>query len=264
MARKKEEHRAGAPAWMMTYGDLVTQMLTFFILLFTFSTLDTVKFRDAVISLQGAFGVLSGGTQILNLSDMPTMVPVKMDANLQSKSFVQVKNLLDELIKEEMKKKQKESQDGNQDSTTTEMEKSEPLIMTVLDERGLRIRFTDPVLFALGKADLNTESIDILRDVSDILSGLPNKIVVEGHTDNIPIKSARFKSNLELSIARAGEVWHFLIEEGGIDPHNLSAAGYSEYHPLKPNDSAENRRINRRVEILILNEDLNSKQPVDG
>ena len=262
MARKKEDAPAGAPAWMMTYGDLVTQMLTFFILLFTFSTLDTIKFRDAVISLQGAFGVLSGGTQILNLSDMPTSVPVKTDSNPQSQSVVQVKSLLDEKIKEDLEKKKEESKD--KDAESTEVKESEPLILTILDERGLRVRFTDPMLFELGKSDLNLDSVDVLRDVADILAGLPNKIVVEGHTDDIPIRTARFKSNRELSAIRACEVLHFLVQEGGVDPSKVSAVGYSEYHPLKANDTAENRSSNRRVEILILNENLKGKQPGNG
>lgn len=249
--RKKPDPPAGAPAWMMTYGDLVTQMLTFFILLFTFSSLDTIKFRDAVISLQGAFGVLSGGAQILNLSDMPTSAPLKQEAAPKtSPTLVKVQNLLDDMIKEE-DDKQKENQDKSADKD----QEKEPLITTILDERGLRIRFTDPVLFDLGKATIKADAVDILRSVGDVLATLPNVMQVEGHTDNIPIRTASFKSNWELSSIRSCEVLHFLVQEGGISPENLAASGYGEYHPLAPNDTQENRSKNRRVEILILNED---------
>jgi chemotaxis protein MotB len=254
--RKKPDPPAGAPAWMMTYGDLVTQMLTFFILLFTFSSLDTIKFRDAVISLQGAFGVLSGGTQILNLSDMPTSAPISQEAAPKSSpTLVQVKNLLDDMIKEDEENKQQE----NQDESENKDQEKEPLITTILDERGLRIRFTDPVLFDLGKADIKTDAVDILRNVADVLASLTNHMQVEGHTDNIPIRTASYKSNWELSSIRSCEVLHFMVQEGGINPGNLTAAGYGEYHPLAPNDTKENRSRNRRVEILILNENADVK-----
>lgn len=254
MPRKKKQviPPAGAPAWMMTYGDLVTQMLTFFILLFTFSSLDTIKFRDAVISLQGAFGVLSGGSQILNLSDMPTSAPVNLDNTPKSKpTLMEVKNLLDDIIKEDNEKKDKDNEDSESAANTSK----EPLITTILDERGLRIRFTDPVLFDLGKAEIKSDAVGILASVADILATLPNLMQVEGHTDNIPIRTARFKSNWELSSIRSCEVLHYLVQEGGIDPENLAAAGYGEYHPLMRNDTSEHRSRNRRVEILILNDD---------
>ena len=249
---------------MMTYGDLVTQMLTFFILLFTFSTLDTVKFRDAVISLQGAFGVLSGGTQILNLSDMPTSNPNQVESTpMSSPKLVEVKNLLDEAIKKIEQKDQSEQQKkDNQDQTETQ-QNTEQLIQTIMDERGLRIRFTDSVLFDLGKSDLKPGAVGILRGVGDILSTMPNRIQIEGHTDNIPIATSVFRSNWELSSARALSVVHFMVNEGGLRPENLSAVGFGEFQPIFPNDSPENRGRNRRVEMLILNDQEEVNQPLE-
>ena len=263
---RKAEKSAGAPAWMMTYGDLVTQMLTFFILLFTFSTLDAIKFRDAVISLQGAFGVLSGGTQILNLSDMPTNQPNRIETSPMVKSnMLEVKATLDAIMSEKQVEQAVENANQAQyleqikveDEKEEEgVEKKERLITTLIDEQGLRIRFTDPILFDLGSADLRHESVDMLRDVADVIANIPNEIIVEGHTDNIPIRTSRFKSNWDLSAGRACEVLRFLIQEGGVNPERMAAAGYGEEKPLVPNDTKENRQKNRRVEILILKEDL--------
>jgi len=258
--RKKDDAPAGAPAWMMTYGDLVTQMLTFFILLFTFSTLDVIKFRDAVISLQGAFGVLSGGAQILNLSDMPTTQPTRVEtAPKVQPTLIKVKSTLDEMIKVEEMIQQVEHEylhpEGADKKQEHELDETESLITTIIDERGLRIRFTDPLLFDLGRADLRSESVGLLRNVSDVLAALPNFIEVEGHTDNIPIRTSIYKSNWDLSAARSCEVLRFLIQEGGIEPTRLAAAGYGEYKPIALNDTPDNRRKNRRVEILVLNEE---------
>jgi chemotaxis protein MotB len=266
VARRKKKASAppGAPAWMLTYGDLVTQMLTFFILLFTFSTLDTVKFRDAVISLQGAFGVLSGGTQLLNLSDMPTSIPTLEQTNPMTISrMVEVKNLLDKAIEEIDKKGSPDQQNkGKQDQTETQ-QNTVQLVQTIIDEKGLRIRFTDPVLFDLGKSDLKPEAVAILRAVGDILSTIPNRIQIEGHTDNIPIATSVFRSNWELSSARALSVVHFMVNEGGLRPENLCAVGFGEFQPIFPNDSAENRCRNRRVEMLILSDEEEVIHPLE-
>lgn len=262
--------------YMLTYGDLVTQLLIFFILLFTFSTLDAVKFRDAVISLQGAFGVLSGGPAILNLSDMPTSNPIKQEAAPASAvQLIRLKSTIDKMAKNEELKTEIEKllqqaiekKEGSESQQADKTEKSEAdksiqgvqglevLLTTIIDERGLRIRFTDPLLFDLGKADLRPESVAVLRMVADSLSTLSNRIEVQGHTDNIPISTSYFRSNWDLSTARACEVLRFLIQEGGIDPGRLSAAGYGEYKPIAPNDSKENRSKNRRVELLVLNDE---------
>lgn len=130
-----------------------------------------------------------------------------------------------------------------------------------LDERGLMIRFLDTTLFDLGKADLKPAARVILDNVAEILITLPNRIRVEGHTDNIPINTYLFPSNWELSTARATTVVRYFLEQYGFPPTQFSAAGYGEWHPVVPNDSMENRAQNRRVDIVILRTSIGQEEP---
>lgn len=123
-----------------------------------------------------------------------------------------------------------------------------------MGERGLVITFVAEVLFDSGKAVLRSEALDKLGKVSDVLNTTVRdlKIGIEGHTDNIPIRHSGWKSNWELSSARAMSVLHYLIDEHSVDPGRLSATGYGEYQPVTSNDTAEGRQENRRVEIVII------------
>ena len=128
-------------------------------------------------------------------------------------------------------------------------------------ERGVVIHFTDRVLFDLGKAELKPEAKEVLQLVAQELKAWPNHIRVEGHTDNLPIRTAPYPSNWELSTARATEVLRYLIDVGGLAPERMSAAGYGEYRPIAPNDSEEGRAKNRRVDIVLLRSGLEVSEP---
>ncbi len=121
-------------------------------------------------------------------------------------------------------------------------------------ERGLVITFVAEVLFDSGKSKLKSEALESLTKISDVLKTTVRdlKVGIEGHTDNVPIKYSGWKSNWELSSARAMSVLHYLIDTDGLEPERLSATGYGEYHPVASNDTAEGRQKNRRVEIVIL------------
>ena len=121
-------------------------------------------------------------------------------------------------------------------------------------ERGLVITFVSEVLFDSGKAKLRTESYEKLDKVSDVLQTTVRdlNVGIEGHTDNVPIKHSGWKTNWELSSARAMSVLHYLIDNKGVEPNRLAATGYGEYHPVASNDTVEDRQKNRRVEIVIL------------
>lgn len=122
-----------------------------------------------------------------------------------------------------------------------------------MGKRGLVVTVLDRILFDSGKAELKSSAMETLGKVSDALKGelAANRIYVEGHTDNVPIKVSGWKSNWELSTARATEVVHYFIDEGGIAPARFAACGYSEYQPVELNDTREDRIKNRRVEIVI-------------
>jgi chemotaxis protein MotB len=121
-------------------------------------------------------------------------------------------------------------------------------------EKGLAIIFLAEVLFDSGKADIRKEAFEALNKIAGVLKDNigDRDIGIEGHTDNEPIKYSGWKSNWELSTARAISVLHYMVDEKGIGPKKVSATGYGEYRPVASNDSVESRRQNRRVEIVVL------------
>ncbi len=123
--------------------------------------------------------------------------------------------------------------------------------ITVKNEpRGVVVTFSDSVLFASGSAELKPEIYPVLEKLSKLLSPVPGRVAIEGHTDNVPISSSKYSSNWELSTARAASMLHFFIEKG-TDPAKYSIAGYAEFRPLESNATEEGRQKNRRVEIII-------------
>lgn len=250
--RKKPETPQGAPAWLLTYGDMVTLCLTFFVLLYSFSNLDAQKWKSVVGSLQGALGsqetgILDGGTE-----------PVGLSSSDQSNITLDEKSLSSYL--EYQKETQKlETIRQKLDNYLVSKDLSKQVTMT-MEERGLVLRFRDSILFEKGKADLLTASTAVLGQVAEILQEIDNPVRIEGHTDDLPIQTSQFPSNWELSTNRATNVLRFLIKQG-LPGNRLSAVGYGEYHPIAANNSEENRQKNRRVDIVIIREELKIQEP---
>jgi chemotaxis protein MotB len=228
--RKKQTPKGGAPGWMVTYGDLMTLVLTFFILLFSFSQTDIVKFQQVMTSMQGALGILEGGKQLIAQDAGPAIQDSEMQTSGQKQKQQQTQRQIDQAIKDMQ---------------------MEGRMSTLIDRRGLVIRVVDTALFDSGSADIRPEARQMLTNVVQILKDVPNDVQIEGHTDNVPINTFRFPSNWELSAARASSVIRAFVQMG-INPKKLSAAGYGEYYPVAPNDSAANRQKNRRIDIVIL------------
>lgn len=224
-----------APRWLTTYADLVTNLLCLFVLLFAMSTLNVKKFRAALLSIQGALGVLPNeGTTIEEImEEVPGLE----------------QSLLEELARRDMEQLEAARQALQ---SVIEQEGLGASVSITMESRGLVLRFADTVLFDLGKADLKPVAKQILDKVSKVLKDLPNHVRVEGHTDNLPISTPQFPSNWELSCARATNVVRYLIEANGLSPERLSAAGYGEFRPVAPNDSEASRRLNRRVDLVVL------------
>ncbi len=207
-------------------------LLTFFILLFAYSSIDVGKFEQAIISLRIAFGVsvMEGASGVMELQrSFGTGNPP--GGNIEWARYEEIAQSLEKFF-EKMKLKEDAKLEIN--------------------ERGLVIRLTGRALFDFGKANIRKDAIPILNEVIKALKKVPNQVAVEGHTDNIPIHTKEFPSNWELSVARATRVVRYFIEVGKISPKRLRAAGYGEYRPLYPNDTPEHRALNRRVEIVIL------------
>ena len=242
--RRPLPHVSGAPGWMVTYGDMVTLLLTFFVMLFAFSSLNVERFRNIIAAYQGAVGLLDGGTTVtesepLASGDSPNAELIVRNP-LEADETVDVLRALAQLREE--------------------AELADAFTVDVT-ERGIVIHFTDRVLFDLGRAELRPDAERVLRGVFDVLASWPHHIRVEGHTDNLPIETVQFPSNWELSTARAARVVRFVVEEGKIPPERLSAAGYGEYRPIADNGTAAGRARNRRVDVVLLGGASSAQEP---
>jgi chemotaxis protein MotB len=233
---KDDEDRENLERWLLTYADLITLLLAFFIVLYSMSRLDAEKFERISEALRT---VLRGAAasplphQTLMMDD-PGAGPIKTgDLNY-------LKSNIDKLLIEK----------GLTDK-----------ISATIEDRGLVIRISESAFFDLGSADLKEQAIGILNLFGGILSEIPNHIRIEGHTDNLPIKNQVYPSNWELSTYRATTCIRYLIEKYGMKPDRISAMGYSEYRPIASNDTAEGRNKNRRVDIVVLNWDEKHKEP---
>lgn len=240
MSRRKRQEESGggggvAP-WMNTYADMMTLLLCFFVLLFSFATIDSQKFEAIIQSLQGSLGVLDSGV-VVDMTPLETTYPGSMNSQ-ETEEFSRIYQQVDNFVKD------------------NELENN---VTLVLNERGLLIRMLDTTLFDSGKADIKEEAKYIIEKISDVIKESGKNIRIEGHTDNVPIHTSKFPSNWELSTARAVNVLKYLIEVGKIEPWRLSAVGYGEYHPIDTNDTPEGRQNNRRVDIMIINSETNGK-----
>lgn len=233
MEEPREEPKAGSPAWMATFSDLMTQLLVFFVFLFSMSSIEQEKFERAMVSFRGAFGVMSSTAfQVVSRSGKPQEGFYEPEKSIEER---QVESMAEDLMKYVKEEGLREGVEVDENAS------------------GMVVRLTSKLVFPSGQADsLLKESVSVLDKVAEMIKELPNDIRIEGHTDNIPIRSAKYPSNWELSSARAMTVAKFFIDKKKISPVKLSVAGYGEYKPIAPNDTEINRQQNRRVEIVFL------------
>ena len=237
--------------WLLTYADMITLLMLFFIVLYSISQMDKARYIQLVRAVRASLLNANVSNSILDASQVPAptndLLPGSAGDGLERQDpfeglpFEQAELLDLERVGQELAQALAEAGLTGR-------------VNVVLAERGLVISFADSVFFDLGKAHLRPEARDLLIRLTKVLARLQNKVVVEGHTDNLPIHTAEFPSNWELSVARAVAVARFLTEAGGIDPRRVAATGYGEWRPRYPNDSEANRAKNRRVDIVLLRE----------
>lgn len=234
MKRLEDESKPNHERWLLTYSDMITLLLIFFIVMYTISSINATKFAQIASSLSKTF---TGTDYVIGQYTGKSVVP----GNLENKSNLgKVQQQLNAFIKEN---------------------NLQGMVTSYIDERGLVISLQDTLLFDLGSADVHPDEKDVLIKIGSMLKDLPNHIRVEGFTDNLPIHNSKFDSNWELSVIRATNVVKILVNEVGIEPQRISAVGYGEYRPVVPNDSEEHRRLNRRVDIVIMNTEYNKWEP---
>ena len=244
--QSSSDDEGGGASWMDTYGDLVTLLLCFFVLLFSFSSMDSSKWEALVGAMSGSNAI---AIQILT-PDMAMERPVpliqttddgetpekpeqKEDVQIDIENFMQLYSNIEEYI---------EANDVGAE------------LHADFEAYVLIVRFTDNILFESGRAALLPESrptMDLLVQALAQNQHLIAMIRIEGHTDNRPIHTSQFADNWELSMARSVNALRHILDSGRIEVTKISAVGYGEFHPVLPNDSVEGRAANRRVDFVI-------------
>lgn len=223
----------GSPAWMATFADLCTLLLTFFVLLLSFAEMDVTEFKQMLGSVRDAFGVQF---ETVGSYQAQASSPVSLDGRAPA-------------------------EDGESDETDVEADIAEMIQAMGLEDEvdveadtgGITVRIRERVLFGSGSADLDRGTAGtVLASVVQLGSQVASEIAIHGHTDDRPIGNMRYPSNWELSAARASSVVRFLVATGQTADLPISIAGYADTRPIVPNDSDEHRAQNRRVEFRFV------------
>lgn len=227
MAKKGCECPPPCPGWIYTYGDMMTLLLVFFVLLLTFAQMDKVKFEKMAGAMKDAFGV----QRIAAINPQPTGNRIVATEFNQEIILVRLIEKL-QLVLEEMI--------DNGDAEVVE------------EEDGFVINLSMEMLFDKGSMRINPEVEPILQQMANQLSGIPNLVHVTGHTDNRPVDpTGPYPNNWAISAAQAAVVVNYLSTKGGVDPTRLQTRGMGAFSPRKSNDTPEGRAANRRVEVMI-------------
>jgi chemotaxis protein MotB len=267
MGRKKKKHEKepNHERWLVSYADFITLLFAVFVTLYAMSQTDKRKVEALVASMRESFGYMKTGASservnIVESTDLRAMPAIKPEiltpgkggedtgvhknrSHADTKEFREIKTTIEEYL----------AIHGAQDKVSVEITK-----------RGLVVSLKEAGFFDSGSSEVKKNSLGLLTKVANSLGKYDNPIRVEGNTDNVPIRSAAFKSNWELSTARATNIVHYLIEDYGFSPGKISAVGYGEYRAIADNDSAEGRRKNRRVDIVLLSREAEGGESGSG
>lgn len=250
--------------WIVTFADLMSLLLTFFILLLSFSKMDIKKYEMMAMAMAQSFGIealtaenKTGGAIIFaEAPEIPT--PATTDQEELEKEFEDFDDSEIEMLEEPDEKQDDVTQiDPNIDKLTEslvdalETEILSNALSVSYDSQKVVVRFSEATTFPSGSEELKDEMFPILEKIEEVLATCEGEIIVSGYTDNLPVNSSRYRSNWDLSAARAVSVVHQLIFNNKVDANRVSAAGRAETNPLAENDTAENRAKNRRVEISV-------------
>lgn len=253
MRKKKPEEQEGIAEWMLTYSDLVTLLLTFFIMLFSMSTIDKQKYMEIASSLKSTFLHLSNDNFFDNRGDAIFSITQQdnaIDKEHQNKENDPAFKTAEELAAQAFREKQLDELKEELESTINDLGLNN-LISIVEEKKSLILRFDSVLLFDTGSADIRQSSEGVLQKLGMAFKELDYEIIVQGHTDDRPINTQLFPSNWELSTKRATNVVIFLVNKCGLDPGKLSAQGHAEFKPIRPNDTEANREKNRRIDIVV-------------
>lgn len=231
---KKKKQEEGAPLWMVTFGDLMSLLLCFFILLLSFSVMDLKQYKEVAGALSNAFGV-QRKVPVFDIPKGQKIITMEFDRDI-----IAARKL------EEIGRKIK-------DEVATDVSYKKNMVQVNAGKDKLVIKLMGDSAFDSGLADIKYTTIPILKKIGKILKDTQGDIIVGGHTDNVPIFGSPFESNLKLSIARAATIAEFFIDKTSVDPSRVSTMGFGKYRPIASNSTSAGRKANRRVEITLTN-----------
>lgn len=277
MADKCPPCEDGLPAYLATFADLMSLLMCFFVLLLSFAEIDAVRFKKMAESMKDAFGVqreipaneIVKGVSVIkqewspSVAEQAVITEIRQETSDEEKENLKLKDgeqdaefsrqqaleAARQVIEKELAEQHAELQKALQeqiDKGQVSLERQEKKIIIRIQEKGS---------FASGSARLDPAFHKVMDRISEVLATRPGKILVAGHTDNIPIRTGRFRSNWELSAARAVTVLHSLLRNKAIDEHRVLVEGLADTKPLESNDTPQGRAKNRRVELIILRGD---------
>ena len=270
MADKCPPCEEGLPAYLATFADLMSLLMCFFVLLLSFATIDAIRFKKMAESMKDAFGVqreipaaeIVKGVSVIkqewspSVSEQSVINEVRQETSDVEKENLkmndgemdaeQAMKLADQIIEKELQEQMAELQEALKEQI------DQGLISLDKEEKKIIIRIQEKGSFGSGSARLDPGFYKVIDRISEVLATRPGKILVAGHTDNIPIRTGRFRSNWELSSARAVTVLHALLRNPRLDQRRVVVQGFADTRPVADNDTPQGRAKNRRVELIIL------------
>ena len=247
MSRKARTSHSSHDRWLVSYADFITLLFAFFVVLYASSKADEKKQVQAAHSIESAFRSLGIFADTRRKAEGPIAESEGVDKPVIPMNIVMGEDVLGAAkVKDDLEAIHRELQQrlSNQIAQHT--------VAIKMGHDGLIISLREAGFFDSGSANPHLEAIATLRQVADSLSRTPYDLRIEGHTDNVPIRTAEFDSNWELSSARATRIARILMDMKALPPERLSAAGYAEFHPVASNEEPEGRAENRRVDLVIL------------
>lgn len=258
-SRKKKAYKKFAPGWMITFADMMALLLTFFIMMLSFSTTDSQKYKAVVNSMEAAFGPGSGKDIKNIVSKMESMTGNEKAGNEKQ---IPVTDFNSEKLKAENTAPFPLLGDQQNTKLNGFMEQAKAVLANELEQGAVQIeinnsnmliRFPERVVFTSGSDELMNNFDSIIIKLKKVLTEIPGSITISGHTDSRPIDTFRFRSNWDLSSARAVSVLHAVLNNSGLDPARFTVQGHADTHPLTSGGSSYDQAENRRVEISIQN-----------
>lgn len=276
----------GLPAYLATFADLMSLLMCFFVLLLSFAEIDAVRFKKMAESMKDAFGVqreipaseIVMGVSVIKQEWSPTVAEqaviteIRQETSEVDHEHLKMQDGLSQAELDEQRVMQEAKNIVERDLAEQFAELQEALkdqidqglISLERDETKILIRIQEKGSFGSGSARLDPGFEPILDRISSVLATKPGQVLVAGHTDNVPIRTGRFRSNWELSAARAVTVLHSLLRNKQLDEERVVVQGFADTKPMVANDSAEGRAQNRRVELaLIRGQDIEQQAPIE-